>query len=98
MICICFRAADDKTIHKNKGKKEEDTLEERYEINISKIVETEGTKKVRMLLPIKTQNGSIERRLIQENDTEDNENATHEKYDAENSKTELEFNFPVRFH
>ncbi|KAK9294565.1 hypothetical protein QLX08_010869 [Tetragonisca angustula] len=84
--------ADDKTNHKNKGKKE-DTLEERYETNISKIIETEGTKKVRMLLPIKTQNGSIERRLIQENDT-DNENATHETHDAENSKMELEFNFP----
>ena len=94
MICIFFRVADDKTNHKNKGKKE-DTLEERYETNISKIIETEGTKKVRMLLPIKTQNGSIERRLIQENDT-DNENATHETHDAENSK--MESNFPVRFH
>ncbi|XP_043517823.1 nucleolar complex protein 3 homolog isoform X2 [Frieseomelitta varia] len=85
-------AADDKTNHKNKGKKEEDTLEERYETNISKIIETEGTKKVRMLLPIKTQNGSIERRLIQENDI-DNENAIHETHDAENSKMELESNF-----
>lgn len=51
---------------KNRSKEESKTLEEIYENHISKIIEEEGTKKVRMLLPTKTRNGVLEKRLVEE--------------------------------
>lgn len=98
MICIFFRTADDKVTNNKKEKKSNDTLENRYENSMSKIVEIEGTKKVRMLLPIKTQNGIIEKRIIQENHAVDNENMPHEEHNIDKSNMEIKFNFHVRFH
>lgn len=105
MIFIFFRTDDDKVKNNKKEKKSNDTLEDRYENSISKIVEIEGTKKVRMLLPIKTQNGIIEKRIIQENHAEDNGNiseehmeTSHEEHNIEKSNMEIKFNFHVRFH
>lgn len=84
---------DDKVKNNKKEKKSNDTLENRYENSMSKIVEIEGTKKVRMLLPIKTQNGIIEKRIVQENHVEDNENMPHEEHNIEKSNMEIKFNF-----
>ncbi|XP_060825408.1 nucleolar complex protein 3 homolog isoform X1 [Bombus pascuorum] len=84
---------DDKVKYNKKEKKSNDTLEDRYENSISKIVEIEGTKKVRMLLPIKTQNGIIEKRIIQENHAEVNENMPHEEHNIEKNNMEIKFNF-----
>ncbi|XP_050594340.1 nucleolar complex protein 3 homolog isoform X2 [Bombus affinis] len=84
---------DDKVTNNKKEKKSNDTLENRYENSISKIVEIEGTKKVRMLLPIKTQNGIIEKRIIQENHAVDNENMPHEEHNIDKSNMEIKFNF-----
>ncbi|XP_060825409.1 nucleolar complex protein 3 homolog isoform X2 [Bombus pascuorum] len=85
--------SDDKVKYNKKEKKSNDTLEDRYENSISKIVEIEGTKKVRMLLPIKTQNGIIEKRIIQENHAEVNENMPHEEHNIEKNNMEIKFNF-----
>ena len=85
--------ADDKVTNNKKEKKSNDTLENRYENSISKIVEIEGTKKVRMLLPIKTRNGIIEKRIIQENHAVDNENMPHEEHNIDKSNMEIKFNF-----
>ncbi|XP_043601179.1 nucleolar complex protein 3 homolog isoform X1 [Bombus pyrosoma] len=84
---------NDKVKNNKKEKKSNDTLENRYENSMSKIVEIEGTKKVRMLLPIKTQNGIIEKRIVQENHVEDNENMPHEEHNIEKSNMEIKFNF-----
>lgn len=96
MIFILFRTGDDKI--KNNKKEKKRTLEDRYENSMSNIVGIEGTKKVRMLLPIKTQNGIIEKRIIQETHAEDNENMSHEEHNIEKSNMEIKFNFHVRFH
>lgn len=48
-----------------------------------------------MLLPIKTKNGIIEKRLIQESDIEDIED--EKEYDVEDN-IEIESNLHVRFH
>lgn len=50
-----------------------------------------------MLLPIKTENGIIEKRLIQESDIENNENISEKEHDAENN-IEIESNLHVRLH
>lgn len=49
-----------------------------------------------MLLPIKTKNGIIEKRLILENDIEDN-NTSEKEHDAEDN-IEIESNLHVRLH
>lgn len=49
-----------------------------------------------MLLPIKTKNGIIEKRLIQESDIEDNENTSEKEHDEDN--VEIESNLHVRLH
>ncbi|KOC63701.1 Nucleolar complex protein 3 like protein [Habropoda laboriosa] len=76
---------DDK--RKNKKKKEkEKTLEERFENSMSKVTEKDNMKKVRMLLPTKTENGIIEQRLIEESNDED----SNEEHDAEDNNMEIE--------
>ncbi|XP_035729514.1 nucleolar complex protein 3 homolog [Vespa mandarinia] len=56
---------------KSKRKQEKDQLEESYEDHISKLNERNGIKKMRMLLPIKTQQGVIEKRIIEEKEEEE---------------------------
>ncbi|OAD53274.1 Nucleolar complex protein 3 like protein [Eufriesea mexicana] len=81
---------NNKKNNRNKEKKDEDTLEEKYENSMSKIKEKEGVKKVRMLLPTKTQNGVIEKRLIEE--IKDDENESDDKHDTEDGDMEIESN------
>lgn len=65
---------------------------------MSKITEDEGIKKVRMLLPTKTQNGIIERRLMEEFDDKNNENRSNEEHDAQDSNIEEETDLCVSFN
>ncbi|XP_028049441.1 nucleolar complex protein 3 homolog isoform X2 [Monomorium pharaonis] len=72
-------------------------LEELYENNVSKIVEETGGKSVRMLLPIKTQNGFIKKRIIEEDNKisnkeenkSTNDNSQEESKEKEDSDTEM---------
>ncbi|XP_076631281.1 nucleolar complex protein 3 isoform X3 [Colletes latitarsis] len=74
----------------NQKRKNEATLEEVYENDVSKIMKDKGIKKVRMLLPTKTQNGVIEKRLIEETNNEDNENESDAENDTQDTKMEEE--------
>lgn len=60
-------------------------MEELYENNVTKIVEEAGGKSIRMLLPIKTQNGFIKKRIIEEDNKISNE---EENEDADKSQEE----------
>ncbi|KZC05902.1 Nucleolar complex protein 3 like protein [Dufourea novaeangliae] len=77
---------------KDKNRKNEERLEELYETNVSKIMEEEGKKKVRMLLPTKTQNGIIEKRVIEEVSDEENETKFDEEQDIQDNNMEVEKN------
>ncbi|XP_076301364.1 nucleolar complex protein 3 [Lasioglossum baleicum] len=80
--------ADNKQDKKRKNK---GTLEEVYENNVSKIVEEKGNKKVRMLLPTKSQNGIIEKRVIEVNDKDNKDDGNEsEQQDAEDENVEVE--------
>lgn len=46
-------------------------MEESYEDHVFKLNEGNGIKKMRMLLPIKTQQGVIEKRIIEEEEEEE---------------------------
>ncbi|CAL7938464.1 unnamed protein product [Xylocopa violacea] len=75
----------------NKREENEDTLEGRYETTMSKVIEKEGTKNVRMLLPTKTKNGVIQKRLIEEESNDkDNQNIFDKEYDSKNNNMEME--------
>ncbi|KAK2584399.1 hypothetical protein KPH14_006781 [Odynerus spinipes] len=63
-------SVNDRQGRKSKRKEKDDRLEELYENNVSKLNGESGTKKMRMLLPIKTQEGILERRVIEEEDKE----------------------------
>lgn len=82
-------------------------LEELYENNVAKIVKETGGKSVRMLLPIKMQNGFIKKRIIEDgkiSDEEGNEDADKNQEESkednqqeENSDAEVDINTHVRF-
>ncbi|KAL6256456.1 hypothetical protein P5V15_012569 [Pogonomyrmex californicus] len=84
----------DNSLSERKRKKitNDQPLEELYENNVSKIVEETGGKSIRMLLPIKTQNGFVKKRIIEEDDKtlngEENENTNekNQEKDKENSQ------------
>ncbi|XP_071652136.1 nucleolar complex protein 3 [Temnothorax longispinosus] len=94
----------DEGLSERKRKKIENNqpLEELYENNVAKIVEETGGKSIRMLLPIKTQNGFIKKRIIEEDSkilneegNEDTDNKSPEKskednQQEENSDTEMD--------
>ncbi|XP_011170713.2 nucleolar complex protein 3 homolog [Solenopsis invicta] len=88
----------DNDLSKKKRKKIENgqPLEELYETNVSKIVKETGGKSVRMLLPIKTQNGFIKKRIIEEDskisNKEENKdtNEIQEENKEENSDVEID--------
>ncbi|EFN69036.1 Nucleolar complex protein 3-like protein [Camponotus floridanus] len=91
----------DKNQSKRKKRKTEDdhALEELYENNVSKIMEETSKKSVRMMLPIKTQNGLVEKRVIEEdnevvNEEEDqitdNNQKENEENNQENSDIEMD--------
>lgn len=93
-----------------KRKKIENTqpLEELYENNVAKIVEETGGKSIRMLLPIKTQNGFIKKRIVEEDskvsDEEENEDTNNKSQEESkednqqeaNSDTEMNIDTDVR--
>nr|XP_033339973.1 nucleolar complex protein 3 homolog [Megalopta genalis] len=80
---------------KDKKRKSNGTLEELYENNVSKIAEEKGNKKVRLLLPTKTQNGIIEKRVI-EVDDKDKENESNEEQNVEDENVEGEVENEVK--
>lgn len=68
-------------------------------------MEETGGKSVRMLLPIKTQNGFIEKRIIEEDSKISNKEGNESINDKsqkenkeENSDTEVDMDTPVRFN
>lgn len=93
---------------KRKKIENDQPLEELYENNVAKIVEETGGKSVRMLLPIKTQNGFIKKRIIEEDnkisneeENEDTDNRSQEEsknnQQEENSDIEMDTDSHVRF-
>lgn len=82
-------------------------MEELYEHNVSKIVEETGGKSVRMLLPIKTHDGVVKKRIIEEDstilneeeneDTNDGQEESKEDNQQEISDTEVDMDTYVRF-
>ncbi|XP_072748758.1 nucleolar complex protein 3 [Anoplolepis gracilipes] len=95
----------DKVQNKNKKRKTEDdhALEELYENNVSKIMEETAGKSVRMMLPIKTQNGLVKKCIMEEdneitNEEEDqaaddnNQKENEENNQQENSDIEMDIN------
>lgn len=107
IIVLDFRADKDLSVRKRKKIENDQPLEELYENNVSKIVEETGGKSIRMLLPIKTHDGVIEKRIIEEDNTilneeenEDiNENQEENKEDnqQENNDMEIDIDIHVRF-
>jgi len=94
MLCICiidfgFRTDKDLSERKKKKIENDQPLEELYENNVSKIVEKTGGKSVRMLLPIKTHDGVLEKRIIEEDNKileEDNEDRNDTNDEEENKE------------
>lgn len=93
---------------RKRKKIEDQPLEELFENNVAKIVEETGGKSVRMLLPIKTQNGFIKKRIIEEDnkisdeeENKDTDNRSHEEskdnQQEENSDIEMDTDSHVRF-
>ncbi|KYN01272.1 Nucleolar complex protein 3 like protein [Cyphomyrmex costatus] len=86
----------DKDISESKKKKIENDqpLEELYENNVSKIVEATGGKSIRMLLPIKTHDGFIKKRIIEEDNTilDEGENEDINKNKGENKEDDQQEN------
>ncbi|XP_078053212.1 nucleolar complex protein 3 [Augochlora pura] len=83
---IHLNQTDNKKVKKRKNG---ETLEELYENNVSKIAEEVGNKKVRLLLPTKTQNGIIQKRVI-EVDDENNEDKFNKEQNVEDEYVEEE--------
>lgn len=80
-----------KNQNKEKRRKIENSqpIEELYEYNASKINEEKVGKTIRMLLPIKTRNGHLEKRIIEEDDKiTDEEDLNDEEKSEENNKHE----------
>lgn len=90
----------DLSVRKRKKIENDQPLEQLYENNISKIVEETGGKSIRMLLPIKTHDGVIEKRIIEENntifngeeneDTNENQEENKEDNQQENNDTDID--------
>ena len=73
---------------KSKGRRNEEMFEEMYESDISRIIEEQGTEKVRMLLPTKARNGVVEKRLAPEyndQDAETRSNGVDDRVQADDS-------------
>lgn len=87
-----FRAGDVRRKGKSKGKRNEEMFEKLYESDMSRIIEEQGTEKVRMLLPTKTRNGVVEKRLAPEyndRDAETRSNEVHGRVQADD-RVEME--------
>lgn len=90
---IVFRTGRQSKRNGSKRKLESDDLEQCYEKSISQFTEEDDKNKVRMLLPVKTQNGFIESRTIVEDNLEedlkgtDNESNEMENEEIDESKS-----------
>lgn len=79
-------------------------LEDLYENNVSKIMEETSKKSVRMMLPIKTQNGLLKKHVIEEDNEvieeedqiTDNNQKENEENNQENSDIEMDIDTYVR--
>ncbi|XP_012231094.1 nucleolar complex protein 3 isoform X2 [Linepithema humile] len=91
----------DQSKRKRKNIENDKPLEEMYENKIAKIMKEKDGKSIRMLLPIKTKNGVLEKRVIEEDveiaNKEDNETTNNnnqeengENDEQENSDTEMD--------
>lgn len=103
-VCMClvfildFRT--DEGLNKRKRRKVEndESLEELYQCNVEKIMEKTGEKSVRMLLPIKAQNGYLKKCIGQEDnnilnkerneDTDPDEDKSQEENKEDNQQEE----------
>ncbi|XP_018357604.1 PREDICTED: nucleolar complex protein 3 homolog [Trachymyrmex cornetzi] len=91
---------EDLSVRKRKKIENNQPLEELYENNVSKIVEETGGKSIRMLLPIKTHDGVVEKRIIEEDntifngeeneDTNENQEENIQDNQQENNDTEID--------
>lgn len=86
-------------MRKRKKIENDQPLEQLYENNISKIMEETGGKSIRMLLPIKTHDGIVEKRIIEEDtifngeeneNTNENQEENKEDNQQENNDTEID--------
>lgn len=105
IIVFYFRTHEDQNKRKRKKIENGKPLEELYENNVSKMMEEKDGKIVRMLLPIKTKNGVLEKRIIEEdvevtnedNESTNNNQEENEKSDEEeNSDMEIDVDTDVR--
>ncbi|KYN36057.1 Nucleolar complex protein 3 like protein [Trachymyrmex septentrionalis] len=88
------------SVRKRKKIENDQPLEQLYENNVSKIVEETGGKSIRMLLPIKTHDGVVEKRIIEEDntifneeeneDTNENQEENKEDNQQENNDTDID--------
>lgn len=107
MLIFYFRVDKNQNEQKRKRCEKDESLEELYENNISKIMEKKDGKSLRMMLPIKIQNGVIENRVIEideaaneadnENKNDDNQEESQNNDQQENSDIEMDIETPVRF-
>lgn len=89
-----------KDSRRGKKRKEDEELETKYEESISEMSNRDGRKKMRMLLPVKTQDGTIEKRELEE--TEETEQSEYNQANVDtqdlsngkpdNGNAETEFN------
>lgn len=106
LIIIGFRVDGSQNERKRKRSESDQPLEELYESNVSKIMKENGEKSVRMLLPIKTRNGVIEKRVIEEDEIAnevENENKIDDNHEEDkkdnhegNSDIEMDMETQVR--
>lgn len=66
-----------------------------YENKVSKMMEEKDGKTIRMLLPIKTKNGVLEKRIIEEDVEITNEDKTTNNNQEENEKSDEEENSDI---
>lgn len=71
-------------VRRSKRKTDDSVVEDKYEEAIDKINEEGGMKKMRLLLPVKTKDGVITKRIIEEEIKEEEEN--YEKENDENDE------------
>lgn len=83
----------DQSKRKRKKIENDKSLEELYENKVLKMMEEKAGKSVRMLLPIKTKNGVLEKRVIEEDDEITNEdNETTNNNEEENGESDEQAN------
>lgn len=92
IIVFYFRTHEDQNKRKRKKMENGKPLEELYENKVSKMMEEKDGKSLRMLLPIKTKDGVLEKRIIEEDVKITNDNETTNNNQEENEKSDEEEN------